>query len=350
MSPLAHVLHGVDLSGLPRRLSRFRPTSSVLLSSAKETSRYATVLLLDAAGELRMVAKIVRRPHRQEHLATEFALLQRLADSRDGPPVAPLPLAFLEHRRHWMLLQTAVEGTFLNRHPLGRSPREAWERVEEWLLGLPPATATVAGDWHTDQVTGPLRRIELALPASDDERRLFAETEPLTRELADLSPAATIEHGDLFRSHLALTPDGGMAAIDWELGRTQGLRGADATIFLLDVFRPHGQRLSSDGTHRAFAKHFLQPDGRARLWLGDHLERQGIERRWVDHVLLATLSRRALQIWEPVVSEAREDSPARLEHARAMFRGFWAVRLWNLTLRELQPRRAAQFPTIAARG
>lgn len=350
MSFVADFLERAELSGLPPGLATFRPASTVVLSSAAETSRYATMLLLDAAGELRMVAKVVRRPHRQEHLALEFDLLRRLADGRDGPLVAPLPLALAEHRGHWLFLQTAVQGTFLNRHALGRSPREVWERVEEWLLGLARANETVDGDWHAEQVAGPLHRIEDVLPASDEEKRLFAATELLTQELSDVSARASIEHGDLFRSHLALTPSGGLAAIDWELGRAHGLPGADATIFLLDVFRPPGQRLSSDAAQRAFAEHFLQPGGRARRWLQDHLERQGVGRGWVDHILLATLSRRALQIWEPVVSEAREASPTRLEHARAMFRGFWAVRLWNLTLREMQPRRAGQFPTIATSG
>ena len=171
------------LSDLPAVLSTFRPAGTVLLSSRRDTSRYATALLLDSDGTLRIVAKIVRRPHHQERLAAEFEILQLLASRSTSAPAAPLPLALAEHRGHWLLLQTAVDGTPLSRQRLARSPRRMWRPVEEWLLDLTSPTATVDEAWHAEQIAGPLRRIEQALPANGDERRLFEATEALTHEL-----------------------------------------------------------------------------------------------------------------------------------------------------------------------
>ena len=226
-------------------------------------------------------------------------------------------------------------GTLLSRHRLARSPRYLWRRVEEWLLGLPRPTATVDEAWHAEQIAGPMRRIEDALPATTEERRLFAATESLTQELTSAGMPAPIEHGDLFKPHIVASRGRPLVAIDWELGRAEGLAGADAATFLIDVFRPRGSALAGEGTVRAYARHFLDNRGVARRWLQVHLQVHAVEPRWVDHVLLATFARRALHVWEPVVSEALNASTQQHEHARSLFRGFWSLRLWRMTLDQM---------------
>lgn len=335
MNLVEDYLANADLSELPASLSDFRPAGTVLLSSRRDTSRYATALLLDSTGTLRLVAKIVRRPHRQERLAAEFEILRLLASRCPGRPVAPLPLALVEHRGHWLLLETAVDGTILTNHRLARSPRRLWQRVEDWLLGLPQPTATVDEAWHAEQIANPMRRIEYALSATSEERRLFAATEFLTQELTSVSMPAPIEHGDLFKAHIAASRGRWLTAIDWELGSPEGLVGADAATFLIDVFRAPAGGLSSEGTALAYAKHFLDARGVARGWIQDHLEHRGVERRWVDHILLATFARRALRIWEPVVSETCNAPAQQRDHARSLFRGFWSLRLWSMTLQQM---------------
>lgn len=331
MNLVEDFLANTDLSEQAPELSDFRPGGTVLLSSRRNASRHATALLLDSNGKLRVVAKIVRRPRQPRFLATEFEILRRLAARQRNEPIAPLPLVLGQHREHWLLLQTALEGKFLDRHKLARSPGRAWERVEQWLLNLATPAATVDDVWHAEQFVEPIRRLEQELEPTADERQLFADTEALTRELTTEHVPAPIEHGDLFRGHLAVTPNGSLAAIDWELGRLEGLAGADAVILLIDLFRGP----SGDATAAAFAEHFLQPHGVARRWLGDHLERQGVERRLVDLIVLATLSRRALHIWEPIVSD---HAPAQRNHGRHLFRKFWAVRLWRMTLERMNGR------------
>jgi hypothetical protein len=76
------------------------------------------------------------------------------------------------------------------------------------------------------------------VPATSDEKRPFAATEALTHDLSSSSMPSPIEQGDLFKGHLAVGRGGSLAAIDWELGRPHCLSGADAAIFLFDVFRP----------------------------------------------------------------------------------------------------------------
>jgi hypothetical protein len=331
---LAHA----DPSALPGTLVSFRPAGTVLVSARKDTSRYATALLLDSTGSLRVVAKIARRPHHQERLAAELELLRLLEHRHKAAPVAPSPIALVQHRDHWMLLETALNVRFLRRpHP--RAYRRTWERVEAWLRDLVSPASTVDEEWFTDQIADPMRRLEQALPATKDEEQLFAETRSLTRELTSLSVPAPFEHGDLFRAHLGTTSGGSLAAIDWELGRHAGLAGADATIFLLDLFRPSAGGLAADPAARVYAESFLDLHGPARQWLAEHLERLGVERRWVEHILLAALARRALHIWEPVVSEARREQGGQLHRASRSFRRFWAVRLWRMTLEHMTARR-----------
>lgn len=336
MNLVEDFLANADLSKLPAELSTFRPAGTLLLSSPRVTSSYATALLLDSTGTLRVVAKIARRPHHPERLAAEFELLQVLTSRYASDPNAPLPLALAQHRDHWLLLESAVVGTALDRHSLVRSPRRMWERVEEWLLELTNTTATVERAWHAEQIVRPMRQIEGSLPATSDERRLFAVTESLTQELTSLSMPAPIEHGDLFKAHLVVARSGSLSAIDWELGRPEGLPGGDASIFLFDVFRPPAAPWNGEATAGAYAKNFLDPRGVARQWLQEHLERQGIERSWVNHILLATLARRALQIWEPVLSETCSAPAQQRNHVRSLFRGLWTLRLWRMTLAQME--------------
>ncbi len=328
-------LANTDLLGAPASLRTFRPAASLLLCSRAETARYATVLLLDARGAPRMVAKIARRPGHPEHLISESELLTALASRCHGCPPAPLLLALSEHRGQWLLLETALTGTLLSRHRLSKSPREAWRRVEEWLLGLPAPTAEVDDAWHTGQIVAPLRQVECALPATVEERRSFAETEALTRELVALKLAAPIEHGDLFRANIIVSRRGRLSAIDWELGRTEGLPGADAALFLFDVLTWREAGPTSEGRTRAYVRHFLDAHGTGRRLLTDHLARHGIHPRWVDHVLLATWARNTLVIKGPAVVETVEAPTQRRDRARELFRRFWTRSLWSVTLEHM---------------
>ena len=339
MNLVEDFLATADPSDVPAELSSFRPGGTVLLSSRTETSRYATALLLDRDGRLAVVAKVARSRGHRQRLATELEILRFLAGRHTGQPAAPVPLALVEHRGHWLLLQTAVTGTALSRHKLARSQRHTWECVENWLLQLGSA-GTIAGEaWHAEQIVDPLRRIEETLPATTDEKRLFAQTELLTHELAGSALPTPIEHGDLFRVHLRLEGEGSLAAIDWELGRLHGLAGADAVVFLIDLFRRPGG-LAGEATARGYAADFLDARGLARQWLQDHLERQGVERSWVDHILLATLARRTLNVWEPVVTETY-DAAEEHDGARSSFRNFWALQLWHMTAEHMTTRNAS---------
>jgi hypothetical protein len=328
-------LANADLSAVPQGLRDFRPAASLLLCSRLETARYATVLLLDERGTPRMVAKIARRPHSPERLHSEWELLRALASRCQGDPPAPLPLALAEHRGQWLLLQTALTGTLLHRHRLSKSPQRVWRRVEEWLFRLPTPTALVDDAWHADQISTPMRLLEEALPATAEERQLFAATETLTRELVELKLPAPIEHGDLYRANMMVSRRGLLSAIDWELGRVAGLPGADAAVFLLDVFRMLERLPADEARARAYDRHFLDAGGTGRHWLTDHLARRGVDPRWVEHILLATWARQALDIWQPAVLETVEAPSRQRARARVLFRDFVTLRLWRMTLEHM---------------
>ena len=328
-------LANADLPDVPEWLRDFRPAASLLLCSRAETARYAAVLLLDARGTPRVVAKVARRPGNPERLHSEWELLRVLASRSEGDPPAPLPVALAQHRGQWLLLQTAVNGTLLHRHRLSKSPRRVWRRVEEWLFRLPTPTARVDDAWHADQISTPMRLLEDALPATAEERQLFAATETLTRELVAQKLPAPIEHGDLYRANMMVSRRGLLSAIDWELGRVAGLPGADAAVFLLDVFRALERLPAREAFARAYDRQFLEASGTGRQWLSDHLARWGVDPRWVEHILLATWARQALDIWQPAVLDTLEAPPRQRERARVLFRDFLAFRLWRKTLEHM---------------
>jgi hypothetical protein len=325
-----------------------------MLTSRVETSRYAVLLLFDGSNKPRLVGKVARRPHHQERLGTEFEMLQIAARASDGRR-APIPLAFAEHRGHWLLIETALAGGPLNRHRLRRRPLRCWRLVEQWLCSvaeaaayLPPVTGSpvlpvplqrvapqvpkVDERWCEQQIAGPLRLMAEELPATNGERHLFDATATRALELATGEVPAPVEHGDLFPANLLVSGRERIAAIDWELGRAAGLAGADAAVFLFGLL--HGldgpQRISRSAS---YAKNFLAADGLGRRLLTAHLERCGVDPRWVDHVLLATWARRCLQVWLPVVMD---DAPGGVPDAgRNLFRSFWALHFWRMTLDRL---------------
>ena len=331
MNLVEDYLATADPSSVPVALQNFRPCGSVMLSSHLDTSRYAVVLLFDGSSKPCLVGKIARRPHHPARLGTEFEMLQLAASIGDGRH-APHPLAIAQHRGHWLLIETALAGRPLNRHRLRRRPRLAWRLVNDWLTPLATSSQQAVDErWCEEQLMAPMRLMAEALPATNEERRLFAATASWARELATCDMPAPVEHGDLFPANL-LVSAGRLAAIDWELGRPVGLAGADAAVFLAALL--HGLEGSGNGSRAAsYARHFLAEDGLGRRLLSGHLARSGVDPRWIDHVLLATWARRSLQVWLPVVLD---DAPGGNPDAgRDLFRSFWALQFWRMTLERL---------------
>lgn len=304
----------------------FTPSGTVLLTPHVETSRYLIALMLDGAGRVAQVAKVVRRPQHQGRLVNEWDMLQRVA----GRGLAPTPLELTERDGHWTLVETGVAGTPLNRHRLSRKPQQAWRMVEDWLMRLPPSESVLDGEWWRAQFADPLARVVRALPATDGERRMFAATESALGPLASSGIPAVTEHGDLFRANLFVRGER-LTAIDWELGRPAGLPGADAAVFLADLLRA-GETGQARERSASYRRHFLAPDGEGRRLLGAYLTRVGVDPGLLDVVLLATWARRTLQIWGPLIEESAGS-------AADSFRAFWARNFWRLTLERIEASR-----------
>ena len=157
MNLVEDYLATADLSSVSVALQGFRPCGSVMLTSHLDTSRYAVVLLFDSSSKPRIVGKIARRPHHPARLGTEFEMLQLAAGIGDGRR-APRPLAFTQHRDHWLLIETALAGRPLNRHHLRKRPRLAWRLVNDWLTSLATSPRQAVDErWAEEQLMAPMR-------------------------------------------------------------------------------------------------------------------------------------------------------------------------------------------------
>jgi aminoglycoside phosphotransferase len=326
---LAHA----DLSTAPVLLREFRPAGALLVTPRYNDSRHVVVLLLDPSANPRIVGKIVRRPHDRSTLATEFDVLERLAAQSADVRTAPRPLAFVQHRDHWMLVETAVTGVVLTHRRMKKSPQRVWRLVDDWLCGLPSVTTTAESErWFDEQIANPMRLATSTLHATADERRLFAATKRALRELTAADLPMPLEHGDLSHPNLLLSEHDRLAVVDWETGRVSGLAGADAAVFLAFL------SFSLDGAHgveaeaQCYGRSFLRPNGAGRLRLRDHLERQAVDPKWLDLILLATWARYALQVFPRLAPRGEADPDDRIKLAGELFRSGRPLRLWRMTL------------------
>jgi len=334
MNLLEDYLRHADLSTAPVMLREFRPAGSLLVTPRYEDSRHVIALLLDSSSQPQIVGKIVRRPDDRSTLATEFEVLQKLASLSADARTAPRPLAFVQHRTHWMLIETAVNGVILTHRRVRKAPARSWAIVDHWLRTLPITGSTSSTRWFNDQVVAPLSVASSMLPATQAERRMFAATKRILRELTSVSLPMPLEHGDLSHPNLLLS-HGRLGVVDWETGRVHGVPGADAAVFLAFM------AFARDGAHglepeaAAYGRHFLSADGPGRHLLKGHLERSQIDPKWLDAILLATWTRYALHVFPRLAPRGETDPEDRIELARKLFRSGRPLRLWRMTLEHI---------------
>lgn len=331
MTLLEDYLRHADLSTAPVMLREFRPAGSLLVTPRYADSRHVIALLLDGSSMPRVVGKIVRRPDDKSTLATEFEVLQRLAALSNDARTAPRPLAFVQHRQHWMLIETAVNGEILTHRRIEKAPERSWLIVDRWLRNLPITGDTATTRWFDDQITRPLTAATAALGATTAERRLFAATKRLLRELTTAPLPMPVEHGDLSHPNLLLSR-GRLGIVDWETGRVSGLPGADAAVFLAFSGFARDRAHGVESEAASYRRHFLSPDGVGRQSLRDHLARQDIDPKWLDLILLATWTRYSLQVFTRLTPRGESDPEDRIAVAAEIFRTGRPLRLWRMTL------------------
>jgi hypothetical protein len=147
-------------------------------------------------------------------------------------------------------------------------------------------------------------------------------------------PTLVAEHGDLSHPNLMWSRQG-LAVVDWETGEPLGLPGIDPATFLafleFSQARAHGVPAEAE----AYEREMLEPDGRGRRRLIQHLDRRGLSPEWIDHVLVTTWGKAALSAFSRLLTDPNRPSQSARDNAVARFFGGRPFKLWQITRERL---------------
>lgn len=201
---------GLDRLGLPRELT------SLVVTPRFQASRHVVVLVLPKSGrDVRLVAKIPRRPGDTGGVVHEAAALGRLAELSGAQPGSvpaaepgwapglepgsvPAVVALAEVDGQTLLIETAVAGSPLGPEAVRRDVHGAIETGALFIAGLPVSGRT-AGDphWYDRLLGDPLREFARRVPLGAAGRRLVERTTEILDPLRDADLPFVVEHGDL---------------------------------------------------------------------------------------------------------------------------------------------------------
>lgn len=212
------------------------PSAPLLLTPSFRASRHVVAMVPTPDGRrAAVVAKIARIADSGQVTDREAAVLDAAATASDiVRDSAPRRLAV---GRPWglpTLVETGVVGTPLDPATVRRDPDRAIGLVLPWLdaLATDRSIARPMGERLERLVDGPLQAYALAAPPDDQEHRRIARTREVVDGLREVALPVVIEHGDVSHPNLLAGPDGGLLAVDWELGDPDGLPGHDLFGFL----------------------------------------------------------------------------------------------------------------------
>jgi aminoglycoside phosphotransferase (APT) family kinase protein len=318
---------GDDLvaSGLPYEDDWF----TVLATPWWQTSRHVVALVHDRhAGEIRLVVKLPRRPGDDSGIENEARSLQRLEELTGGSVPAPQVLALTRFRSQTLLAETAVDGRPLGPELVRADTEKATELATEFVRGL-PRTAGPGEDTgaFARLLEEPLARVLELVGHSSPVRALAETTLELLEPLRSVSLPLVFEHGDLSHPNLFVRNDGALAAIDWERSEQRGLPIHDMSFVLQYLGEARAGVFDPVGRCRVFDAAFSAPDGWARPFLAEELDRLEVSRELVAPLVLATWARSSMsllsRLWAlPDSDDALGDDAAGVERSFAEDRDF----------------------------
>lgn len=262
------------------------PLQVTLLSPRYPSSRHALGLLVTPDDGLRYVAKVARQRGDGTALRHEAAMLTRLAGSELAGSV-PRLVALDDLDGHPVLVQTAVRGDALNvrraRHYGGAllAAGACWS-------ARAPLTGRSGGEWYDGYVTRPLQVLR-AQPAVDPSA--VERARAMTASLARAGLPLVLEHGDLREGNVLHRRDG-IAVVDWETGRPDGMPAADLAVFGAYLAAASAGDRSPAAVASAVAASF-GPSGAGRAAVGEELAGRGLPRQLAAAVVPAALARHA---------------------------------------------------------
>ncbi len=187
------------------------------------------VLLLRSEGSLRLVAKIARLAS-DDGPEREGRMLEALVRAGAPPHAQPRPVFVGRTGGHAVLVETGLEGSLLDRQTLRGDPPHWIHAVVGWLRTVPPLEQDVERP-AMPTMAAALQAIRTACADSDTPALVSRSAELLAVVDEGRLPTVT-EHGDLSHPNIMVRPDGGIALLDWELARPDGLPLHDLCTFL----------------------------------------------------------------------------------------------------------------------
>lgn len=233
------------------RLPDAATSGPLLLTPRFRASRNVVALVPNRPGREAVVAvKLSRQGQGGETTKREADVLRTL-EQAGGARTAP---RVLDVGAPWglpTLVETAVPGTPLDPGAVRRDPETAAELGLGWLVTLarPGGDPRPAAERLDRLLFRPLDVFESAVPLTDDEARIVEDTRGIGDTLRDARLPSVTEHGDASHPNLIRTPDGGLTAVDWELGVADGIAGHDLFSFLayLAIARAHAATPAEQG-------------------------------------------------------------------------------------------------------
>ena len=336
---------GLDRLGLPAELN------CVFVTPRFRTSRHVVALVAPASGDqIRLVAKLPRRPEDDAGLRREHANLCRLRDLwPEGRGSYPEIVLLDDVDGQPVLVETAVRGRPLHHRAVRKDPRRAIALVERWLDGMPvTGSSRDDGAWFERTVAAPLRDFAEQAVLGDETRRLVDHTLRLAGPLADARFPFVFEHGDLTHPNLLVAPGDRIGVVDWELSQPHGLPVHDYCLFLAFVAFSLSRVHDLEGQVRAFESAFAGPRPWALPLIARRLERLSADPRLLVPFVVACWARYVAELLPrlsgSVAGSTRPDGggPAALsDEAVALARQDRDLALWRCAVRRADAMSAA---------
>ncbi len=281
-----------------------RRPAPLLLTPTFRASRHVVALVPTPDGtRADLVAKISRQADSGEVTRREAAIL---AEVGSGPAaVSASAPRLVKVGTPWglpTLLETGLVGEPLDPAAVRRDREAAIARVVPWLAAMVRPAAPdswPAADRRLDDLLGsPMAAFASALPRDAAERRLASRTLAIVNPLRATQLPDLIEHGDVSHPNLLVTPDGSLAAVDWELGEPHGLPGHDLFGFLAYVAVADARATDARSQASAITSAMAEPDGWMDRAAGDYARRIELDAALLPALAAASWARRVVGLVE----------------------------------------------------
>jgi hypothetical protein len=304
----------------------------LLLTPGFRASRHVVALLSsDGGGSVGLVVKVARSAGGDPGGSREAAILAELATApaivRDGSP------RLVTQAEPWglqALVETGLSGVPLGPKAVRRDPDAAVTRVLPWLAALArdrgsPASWPSAADRLDRLAERPLAAFEAAVTLDAGERALVDATRASIATLRSVSLPDVIEHGDVSHPNLLVTPSGGLAVVDWELGELHGLPGHDLAGFVAYVAVASAAARTPEAQGSAIARAIAEPGGWLHATSGVYAADIGLDPGLMPDLAVVAWMRQVVGMVERLHDgQIRPVAPATVE----WLRGHRAMAAW----------------------